>query len=71
MCFNLSQFHRYYPVKKGEDREKLKDRLANTMANGDTTEQVVPLPMGSQLKKKTVEKKLPTEKQKWNECERT
>lgn len=38
------------------------------MAYGDSTEQVIPIPMAGQRVKKCVEKKLPTEKQKWNEC---
>ncbi|XP_049868841.1 UPF0193 protein EVG1 homolog [Pectinophora gossypiella] len=53
----------YKPLKRGEDREKLKEHLANTMAYGDSPEQVPPPP--PRIPKPTP--KIPTEKEKWND----
>ncbi|KAJ8727913.1 hypothetical protein PYW08_016298 [Mythimna loreyi] len=55
---------RYRPLKRGEDREKMKERLAYTMAYGDNQEQQ-PQPPPRIMKKP--QPKLPTSKQMWNE----
>lgn len=54
----------YRPLKRGEDREKMKERLAHTMAYGDNQEQQ-PQPPPQIIKKP--QPKLPTSKQMWNE----
>ncbi|KAF9412453.1 hypothetical protein HW555_009056, partial [Spodoptera exigua] len=54
----------YRPLKRGEDREKLKERLAYSMAFGNDQQQ--PPPVFPELKKQ--QPKLPTAKQKWNDC---
>ncbi|XP_047024093.1 UPF0193 protein EVG1 homolog isoform X1 [Helicoverpa zea] len=55
---------RYRPLKRGEDREKMKERLANTMAYGDDQEQR-PKPPPAISKKP--QPQLPTNKQMWHE----
>ncbi|CAB3223678.1 unnamed protein product [Arctia plantaginis] len=54
----------YQPLKRGQDREQMKEKLANTMTYGDAEEQ--PKPMIISTKKKGPPK-LPTNKEKWNE----
>ncbi|XP_022831275.1 UPF0193 protein EVG1 homolog [Spodoptera litura] len=53
----------YRPLKRGEDREQLKERLANTMAFGNDQQQPPPV----FIDKKKQQPKLPTANQKWNE----
>ncbi|XP_050346492.1 UPF0193 protein EVG1 homolog [Nymphalis io] len=52
----------YCPLKRGEDREKLKERLANTMTYGDVEQKPPALPRV--LKQKPI---LPTKKEQWND----
>lgn len=58
-------FYRYRPLKRGEDREKMKERLANTMAYGDDEEQQPQVPKAPSIKKP--QPKLPTSKELWND----
>ncbi|XP_075973204.1 UPF0193 protein EVG1 homolog [Anticarsia gemmatalis] len=58
-------FDKYRPLKRGEDRELMKERLANSMTYGDSDEQPKPKVLPTRMKK--VEPKLPTNKEKWNE----
>nr|XP_034830787.1 UPF0193 protein EVG1 homolog [Maniola hyperantus] len=53
----------YRPPKRGEDREKLIERLANSMAYGDTEQNPpnVPKPLAKPRPK------LPTKKEQWND----
>ncbi|KAJ2939188.1 hypothetical protein O0L34_g8502 [Tuta absoluta] len=53
----------FKPLKRGEDREKLKDKLANTMAYGPEPDQKPPPPPRISKPKP----KLPTAKEKWND----
>ncbi|KAI8435629.1 hypothetical protein MSG28_003895 [Choristoneura fumiferana] len=53
----------YQPMKRGEDRELLKARLANSMEHGDTPEQQPPPPPRVPKPKP----KLPTDKERRNE----
>ncbi|CAH0719610.1 unnamed protein product, partial [Brenthis ino] len=62
MTSNLTHILRFRPLKRGEDREKLKERLANTMTYGDV-EQKPPSPPRL-IKQKP---KLPTKKEQWND----
>ncbi|CAK1546963.1 unnamed protein product [Leptosia nina] len=52
----------YRPLKRGEDREKLKDHLANSMAYGDEEQQ--PLQPPRRLKSPP---RLPTKKEMWHD----
>lgn len=67
MTPNLTLFvltwYRFRPLKRGEDREKLKERLANKMTYGDV-EQKPPSPPRLMKQKP----KLPTKKEQWNDC---
>lgn len=53
----------YRPLKRGEDREQLKERLANVMAFGNDQQQPHPV----LIDKKKQQPKLPSAKEKWNE----
>ncbi|XP_023952761.2 UPF0193 protein EVG1 homolog isoform X2 [Bicyclus anynana] len=53
----------YRPVKRGEDRDKLKEQLANRMTYGDA-EQKPPAPPKALAKPGP---KLPTKKEQWND----
>lgn len=55
---------RYRPLKRGEDREKLKDKLANAMAYNGSEDLNVPVPPVRLLKP---EPKLPTKKDLWHD----
>ncbi|PZC86217.1 hypothetical protein B5X24_HaOG211378 [Helicoverpa armigera] len=55
---------RYRPLKRGEDREKMKERLANTMAYGDDE---VQRPKPPPAISKKPQPQLPTNKQRWHE----
>ncbi|KAJ0176997.1 hypothetical protein K1T71_007006 [Dendrolimus kikuchii] len=56
----------YQPEKRGKDREKMKERLANVMAFGDISDQQIAA--APHKCNKTAEiPKLPTSKEKWNE----
>ncbi|XP_047529193.1 UPF0193 protein EVG1 homolog [Vanessa atalanta] len=52
----------YCPLKRGEDREKLKERLANTMTYGDMEQKPPALPQLLRQKPN-----LPTKKEQWND----
>ncbi|XP_068631648.1 UPF0193 protein EVG1 homolog [Battus philenor] len=52
----------YKPIKRGEDREKLKETLANYMAYGDKVQQPPPPPRPVKMAPK-----LPSNKEKWND----
>ncbi|XP_053607268.1 UPF0193 protein EVG1 homolog [Plodia interpunctella] len=54
----------YCPLKRGEDREKLKERLARTMEYGEAPEQTEALPPRALLKEPP---KLPSNKEMWND----
>ncbi|XP_026333041.1 UPF0193 protein EVG1 homolog [Hyposmocoma kahamanoa] len=54
----------YRPLKRGEDREKLKDKLANAMAYNGSEDLNVPVPPVRLLKP---EPKLPTKKDLWHD----
>lgn len=56
---------RYRPLKRGEDREKMKDKLANTMAYGDNQEQTVQVVTTGPKKQAP---KLPSTKEVWHDC---
>lgn len=56
-------FIRYCPLKRGEDREKLKERLANCMTYGDVEQKPPAPPTLIKLKPK-----LPSKKEQWNNC---
>lgn len=59
----------YRPLKKGEDREKLKELLARSMEYGDSPEvNVVVVPKEGNP---PIQKKLPTKKETWNDCKST
>ncbi|XP_026764825.2 UPF0193 protein EVG1 homolog [Galleria mellonella] len=53
----------YCPLKRGEDRERLKEKLANFMEHGEAPVQQLP-PAPRPVK---VTPKLPTNKEKWND----
>ncbi|KAM3964411.1 UPF0193 protein EVG1 homolog [Aphomia sociella] len=55
----------YCPLKRGEDRERLKENLANFMERGESSEPLM-LPAARLTPVKTVPK-LPTNKEKWND----
>ncbi|XP_063824738.1 UPF0193 protein EVG1 homolog [Ostrinia nubilalis] len=57
------EFEPVCPLKRGEDREKLKQRLANLMAYGDTPEQTPPAPPRLPKPKP----KIPTNKETWHD----
>nr|CBH09253.1 HM00016 [Heliconius melpomene] len=52
----------YCPLKTGEDREKLKDKLANIMTYGDTDHKPPSPPRITKQKSK-----IPTKKEQWND----
>ncbi|XP_059059153.1 UPF0193 protein EVG1 homolog [Achroia grisella] len=52
----------YCPLKRGEDREKLKQNLANFMEHGDIPQKVTSPPRSVKAIRK-----LPTNKEKWND----
>ncbi|RVE45922.1 hypothetical protein evm_009395 [Chilo suppressalis] len=53
----------YMPRKRGEDREKMIQKLANLMAYGDTPEQAPPKP----IRESKPAPKLPTKKEMWHD----
>ncbi|XP_026725341.1 UPF0193 protein EVG1 homolog [Trichoplusia ni] len=55
---------KYRPLKRGEDREKMKEKLANTMAYGDNQEQTVQVV--TTVPKKQAPK-LPSTKEVWHD----
>nr|AGC92677.1 UPF0193 protein EVG1-like protein [Heliconius erato] len=52
----------YRPLKRGEDREKMKDKLANTMTYGDIEQKPRSPPRITKQKSK-----VPTKKEQWND----